>query len=123
MTPKPTPLSLLRWSMIFVWLSTACISAWESQGQALTLLSAAGIHNLTLSSLLIWGGVAVDMALGLALWLHPKRHTYYAAFGMMLLMTLVATLLDPALWLHPLGPLTKNVPIGAALWLLAKSET
>lgn len=38
----------------------------------------------------------------------------------MLLMTFTATLLVPALWLHPLGPLTKNLPIAVALLLLAR---
>ena len=37
----------------------------------------------------------------------------------MLVMTALASVLDPSLWLHPLGPLTKNVPIAAALWVLA----
>ena len=27
-----------------------------------------------------------------------------------------------ALWLHPLGPLTKNVPIAIALWVLARAR-
>ena len=36
----------------------------------------------------------------------------------MLIMTLLATAIDPGLWLHPLGPLSKNIPITAALCLL-----
>ena len=39
----------------------------------------------------------------------------------MLLMTGVATAIDPSLWLHPLGPLTKNVPIAALLLVLART--
>ena len=38
----------------------------------------------------------------------------------MLGMTVVATWLQPALWLHPLGPLTKNVPIAVVLWILMR---
>jgi hypothetical protein len=41
----------------------------------------------------------------------------------MLLMTLVATILYPSLWLHPLGPLTKNIPAAAALLILAKASS
>ncbi len=33
-------------------------------------------------------------------------------------MTLAATVLQPGLWLHPLGPLLKNLPIAALLWHL-----
>jgi hypothetical protein len=37
-------------------------------------------------------------------------------------MTITATVLLPALWLHPLGPLSKNLPIAAALYLLWQSS-
>jgi hypothetical protein len=32
-------------------------------------------------------------------------------------------LLQPALWLHPLGPLLKNLPIAALLWHLYRRAT
>lgn len=54
------------------------------------------------------------------MWLRPGRTSYLAALLAMLFMTLVATLLLPGLWLHPLGPLTKNVPMVAVLALLAR---
>ena len=37
-------------------------------------------------------------------------------------MTAAATLLQPALWLHPLGPLLKNLPIAALLVHLLRQE-
>jgi hypothetical protein len=40
-----------------------------------------------------------------------------------LVLTAIATLLLPSLWLDPLGPLTKNVPIAAALWVLARKPS
>lgn len=54
------------------------------------------------------------------MWLRPGHTSYLAALLAMLFMTLVATLLLPGLWLHPLGPLTKNVPMVAVLALLAR---
>jgi hypothetical protein len=30
--------------------------------------------------------------------------------------------LNPGLWLHPLGPLLKNIPIAAVLWVLARKQ-
>jgi len=41
----------------------------------------------------------------------------------MLLMTLATTVLLPTLWLHPLGPLLKNLPIAALLWALAQTPS
>ena len=111
---------LLRFSLVFVWLATAIISVWELNGQSALLLSTSGVENPSLVRPLILGGAAVDTALGLAMGLFPSRRTYLTALSVMLLMTLVATVLQPSLWLHPLGPLTKNIPIAAMLWVLAK---
>jgi hypothetical protein len=50
------------------------------------------------------------------LWWWPGRFSAALALGGMALMTLVATALLPRLWLDPLGPLLKNLPIAALLW-------
>lgn len=112
--------ALLRASLIAVWLGTAAVSLLELNGQSAQLLQAAGLSEPRLLRALIVGGALADLALGLALWLRPGRITYLAALALMLLMTLAATALLPALWLHPLGPLLKNLPIAALLWVLAK---
>ena len=120
-----TPLDhhLLRYSLVFVWLTTALVSVWELQGQSLQLL--AGLDDSTpwLKPALILSGALVDLVLGLWLWLRPGRTAYRLALAAMLLMTGVATAIDPSLWLHPLGPLTKNVPIAALLLVLARTAT
>ena len=36
--------------------------------------------------------------------------------------SLAATAIDPGWWLHPLGPLTKNLPIAAILWTLWRAS-
>ena len=123
MTISPTDEKMLRFSIVFVWLLTAATSVWTLNGQSMQLLSAAGVNDPSLIRLLILGGAGVDAALGFAMLLKPSQLSYLAALAAMLIMTFVATILDPALWLHPLGPLTKNVPIGAALIVLARSRT
>ncbi len=112
--------SLLRWSLIVVWLLTAVVSIVEWQGRSSELLAASGVVRPWLRDVVIGAGVAVDLLLGLALWRRPGRATYLLALGMMLAMTVAATVLQPGLWLHPLGPLLKNLPIGALLWVLAR---
>lgn len=110
------PHDALRYSLVAVWLGTAASSALEWHGMSRQILLDAGVteHH----ALLIGGGTVVDAALGLALWLRPGRAAYASALLMMLVMTLTATWLQPDLWLHPLGPLLKNLPIAAALWAL-----
>jgi len=110
---------LLRLSLVAVWLLTAFASIVELNGQSRQVLADAGITSPPwLVQSLIVGGAAADLAIGLALWLRPGRVVYLAAFALMLAMTLVATALQPSLWLHPLGPLLKNLPIAALLWHL-----
>lgn len=110
----------LRYSLVFVWLWTAVASVWELQGQSRSLLLAGGIADAGVANLLVLAGAALDAVLGLWLWLRPGRPAYRVALAAMLLMTGVATVLIPSLWLHPLGPLSKNLPIAAILWVLAR---
>jgi hypothetical protein len=115
---------LLRLSLVAVWLFTAVASIVELNGQSREVLAAAGITSPPwLVDLLIIGGAAADLVVGIALWRWPGRASYSAALALMLAMTLVATVLQPSLWLHPLGPLLKNLPIAALLWHLYRRAT
>jgi len=110
---------LLRYSLVAVWLFTAVASFVELNGQSREVLAAAGIASPQwLVQALIVGGAVADLAVGIALWRSPGRASYAAALALMLAMTVVATVLQPGLWLHPLGPLLKNIPIAALLWHL-----
>lgn len=112
---------LLRYSLVAVWLVTAVVSLVELNGQSRDVLAAAGIASPQwLVQGLIVGGAAADFAAGIALLRWPGRASYAAALALMLVMTLVATVLQPGLWLHPLGPLLKNLPIAALLWHLLR---
>lgn len=118
---------LLRASLVVVWLATAVVSVWELHGQSRELLAGlptawAGGHAPWLPTAIILAGAAADAVLGLWLALRPGRQAYGAALLMMLAMTLLATAIQPAWWLHPFGPLTKNLPIAAILWVLLQDE-
>lgn len=118
---------LLRASLVVVWLATGVVSVWELHGQSRELLAGlptawAGGHAPWLPTAIILAGAAADAVLGLWLALRPGRKAYGAALLMMLIMTLLATAIQPAWWLHPFGPLTKNLPIAAILWVLLQDE-
>lgn len=118
---------LLRASLVVVWLATAVVSVWELHGQSRELLAGlptawAGGHAPWLPTAIILAGAAADAVLGLWLALRPGRKAYGAALMVMLIMTLLATAIHPAWWLHPFGPLTKNLPIAAILWVLLQDE-
>ncbi len=113
---------LLRYSLVFVWLATALASVWELNGQSLQLLAGIAEPAPWTKPALILAGALVDLVLGLCLWGRPGRTIYHLALVVMLLMTMVATTIEPSLWLHPLGPLTKNIPVAALLLVLARTE-
>lgn len=133
--PAPTlaaPLRALHASLVLIWLGTAVASAVDALGWSglqhagAQLLQDAGIRSTLWQAMLIWSGLLADLAVGLwllrGLW-RPGRNAYVAALALMAAMTVVGTVLQPALWLHPLGPLLKNLPIAAALWVLWTAQT
>ncbi|MBH9578981.1 DoxX-like family protein [Inhella proteolytica] len=103
-----------RLALVLVWLGTAAASLWDGGRAGQQLLLASGVAALPALGL-VWAGALWDAAIGLALALHPRKRVYALALAGMLLMTLLATALQPALWLDPLGPLLKNLAIAALL--------
>lgn len=110
--------TVLRLSLIAVFWITVAASLWEWNGQSLELLRAGGVASVPVARALIVSGVALDAALALALMVRPCRATYACTALAVSGLTLVASGMLPSLWLHPIGPLSKNLPILAMTWLL-----
>jgi hypothetical protein len=119
---RPTSLGVLRAGLVFVWLATAFVSVVELDGQSSELLTQAGWTNPLAIRAVILVGAGIDLALGLGMALRPGRGIYRTALVMTGLMTVAGTVVVPMLWLHPLGPLTKNIPLAACLWVLLREE-
>lgn len=114
---NPRHRRLARASLIALWLGTAVVSLLGWQGISRELLTGTLLPPVWQGSA-IAAGSAADALLGLALWRWDRPWVYRACLALMGLMTLVATVMQPALWLHPLGPLSKNLPIAALLVIL-----
>jgi hypothetical protein len=90
---------------------------------SLALLASAGVTSAAFAQLLLYGGAALDLVLGVAtLVARPRRGLWLAQIGVIVLYTTIITVRLPALWLEPFGPVLKNVPLLAALWLLYELE-
>jgi len=113
---------LLRAALVTVWLATALVSVIDWQDAGTKLLQSGGINSPFWITTLIFGGALLDLGVALWLLLWPARSAYLAALTLMLLMTVIATALLPALWLDPLGALLKNLPIAAVLLFLLQQE-
>ncbi|ANN67074.1 NAD(P)H-binding protein [Bordetella bronchialis] len=116
-------LPLLRWSIAVVWLVTAAVSAfgYPLQG-SYALLDRAGVPAAWQPAAL-YGAIALDLLLGVALLMRRRPRWIWAAQGALILgYTAIISLRLPEYWLHPYGPLVKNLPMLAALWLLYELE-
>lgn len=107
-----------RWSLVIVWLGSGITSLLGRHDQSIQLLQGTPLTDPLMQQAAIWAGSALDLGVGLGMALWPRQRMFDAALAAMILLTLVATWLNPSLWLHPLGPLLKNIPIAAMLWQL-----
>lgn len=107
-----------RYSLAFLWLSTALTSLFGAPEIGYRILAQAGIHGV-LAELCVWGGGLLDMILGL--WvlsgLRPQL-CITIQMATIVLYSVLLTLIAPEFWLHPFGPVTKNLPVLALLALL-----
>lgn len=116
-TLSPFARRIARGSLVALWLATAITSWLAIDGEAAALLGETALPAQWHAPL-IAGGAVLDGAVGLALWRWHRPGIYLLAAANLLLMMAVATVFLPSLWLDPLGRLTKNLPVGALLWIL-----
>jgi hypothetical protein len=117
---------LLRGSVALVWLVTAVVSAGlYPVAQSYALLARTGIPP-SLQPLMLYGAAGLDLLLGLLtvapLRPRARRALWLAQASLMLLYTLIISWRLPEFWLHPYGPLLKNLPMLAVLLLLYTLE-
>lgn len=110
---------LLRLSVAVVWLVAGVVSLGLYPIQdSLALLAAAGVPAV-LAPAALYAAAALDLALGLLV-LSPwrGRWLWLLQAAVVLGYTIILTVKLPEFWLHPFGPLAKNLPFLAVLWLL-----
>ena len=115
---------LLRITLGVMWLWTALVSAGLYPiEQSLALLAEVGLKG-TAAMVALVSATLLDLLLGLALLL--KRHVKAAAWVQVAAMasySLIIVWALPEYWLHPFGPLIKNLPLlVATLTLIAMEE-
>jgi uncharacterized protein YbjT (DUF2867 family) len=109
----------LRWAIVVVWIVTAIVSGFVYPAQdSLELLARTGIPE-PLRPLMLYGASALDLLFGLGiLLLKRRRWLWLAQLALIGFYTLVIAFKLPEFLVHPYGPLTKNLPMLAAIWLL-----
>jgi uncharacterized protein YbjT (DUF2867 family) len=116
-------LPTLRWSIAAVWIATAIVSfGLYPVEQSYDLLARTGIPP-SLQPLMLYGAASFDLLLGLGIAFLPRRRWLWGAqLALIGFYTVVIAFKLPEFLLHPYGPLTKNLPMLAAIWLLYELE-
>ena len=112
-------LPLLRVAVALVWIVTGIVSLGVYPVSAsLDLLARVGLHG-SLALVALYVAAVLDLAVGIATLVMHKRQWLYVFQALVILgYTAIITAWLPEYWLHPYGPVLKNLPLLAALWLL-----
>ena len=116
-------LPILRYSIALVWIVTGLVSlGLYPVADSYALLARVGIGGM-LAPLMLYGAALLDLAFGIGtLLLRRRRLLWLAQLVVMVFYTLIISWRLPEFWLHPYGPLLKNLPMAAAIWLLLELE-
>jgi uncharacterized protein YbjT (DUF2867 family)/uncharacterized membrane protein YphA (DoxX/SURF4 family) len=116
-------LSLLRLSIALVWIVTGLVSfgLWPV-ADSLHLLHRSGVPP-AFAPAALYGAATLDLLLGIGMLPHRhRRKVYWLQVALIVFYTAVITWRLPEFWLHPYGPILKNLPLLAALALLLRME-
>ncbi len=111
-------LPVLKASIAALWIWSGVVSlGLYPEAESLALLARAGLHGAWAEAAL-YGAAALDIALGLAVLAVRRAWLWLAQLALIGAYTAIITAFLPELWLHPFGPVMKNVPLAAAIVLL-----
>ena len=108
----------MRYTLATVWLVTGVLSLGVfPQNESLALLRYMGLHGeLALAAL--YSSAALDIVLGILTIASPSPRLWRFQAVLVLGYSIIITIFLPWYWLHPFGPVLKNLPILMLLWLL-----
>ena len=111
-------LPLLRFSLALVWILTGIVSmGLYPVDDSQQLLARAGVPE-PLRPLALYGAAALDLLLGVLTLLRPRAALWLVQAALIIGYTAIISWRLPEFWLHPYGPLSKNLPMLALLALL-----
>ena len=112
-------LPLLRYSIAVVWIVTGLVSlGLFPAASSYELLSRVGVPG-ALQPVFLYGAAGMDLVFGiLTLRAHRARYVWLAQMVVIVGYTVIISVRMPEFWLHPFGPLLKNLPMLAAISVL-----
>lgn len=116
-------LPLLRFSIAAVWIWTGIVSfGLFPVEDSYALLDRVGVPR-AFAPVMLYGAALLDLAFGiLMLVLAQRRPLYLLQIAVVLGYTAIISWRLPEFWLHPYGPILKNLPMLAGIYLLYVME-
>ena len=112
---------VLRVALAALWIWTGVVSfGLYPLDESLALLARVGLHG-GVARLALYGAAGFDLLLGVLTLVLPAPHRRWLWPAQLLLIagyTALISLFLPEYWLHPYGPIIKNIPILAGIALL-----
>jgi hypothetical protein len=113
---------LVRIALGILWLFTGITSAFLGPETGYEVLASGGITGDNATTLIFLGS-GLDFAVGL--WVltgWQLKPCCLVQLGLIVCYTLLLSFIQPEFWLHPFGPLTKNIPIAVMIYVLYSSS-
>lgn len=116
---------VLRGALALLWLWTAAVSfGLYPVEDSYALLARVGLHGAA-AGIALYGAAALDLLMGVLTLAAParwRRPVWLAQLALIGGYTVLVTLFLPEQWLHPYGPISKNLPLLALIALLWSLE-
>jgi len=116
-------LPLLRATIGFVWIATAIVSLGVYPvADSYALLARVGLTGAA-ATVALYGAALVDLAFGIGVFvLRDRRWLWRAQMALIVGYSVVIAIALPEYWVHPFGPLLKNLPLFVAILVLHEFE-
>lgn len=117
-------LPVLRFSVAVVWVAGGSASLAYPLEESLALLQRVGLEGVPARTAL-YGGALLDILLGIGVYaLAPpdRQWLWRAQLALLAIYSAIISWWLPEFWLHPFGPLVKNIPLAVAIALLHELE-
>ncbi len=114
---------LLRFSIAFLWIFTGIISAFVFPiTQSYAMLAEVGISGIW-APIMLYGAATINIALGIAtLFAYRISLTGFIQVSVIIIYTIIITFSQLEQWIHPFGPVSKNIPLIIATMIMIVLE-
>ncbi len=117
---RANDLKLTRYTLAAIWLVTGVLSLGIfPQQESLKLLEGVGLYGIA-ALFALYSSASLNIVLGILTLARPSSRLWQAQAVLIVAYSLIIGMYLPAYWLHPFGPVLKNLPILLLLWLLFK---